>query len=158
MFLNISVLNNLDFLRFWRVLKVLGRSGRLVGRISINFRRIPSGGFRAMTKKPNILTTKKATTIYMWAYLITCFGFVGVFFGYTSPLFSLHLSSRNLPKYPLNSPEDPLKYPSKIPWKSHWIDYLSTQVQAVKKTPSHLRWKFITRLKKGFLKTSGPKN
>ena len=38
------------------------------------------------------------------------------------------LDSRNLSKYPVNSPEHPLKYPSEIPWKSRWIDYSSTQV------------------------------
>ena len=51
----------------WFVLPPEGleSSGRRVGRISTNFRRIPFGGFRAMTKKPKMLTTKKATTIYM---------------------------------------------------------------------------------------------
>ena len=51
--------------RFLNALEGLKSSGRPVGTISTNFRQIPSGGFRAMTQKPKMLTTKKATTIYM---------------------------------------------------------------------------------------------
>ena len=51
-------------LEFW-ALNGLGRSGRPVGIISTYFRQNPSGGFRAMTKKPKKLTTKKVTTTLM---------------------------------------------------------------------------------------------
>ena len=43
----------------------LESSGRLVGSISSKFRPKRSGGFRAMTKKPKKLTTKKLTTTCM---------------------------------------------------------------------------------------------
>ncbi len=43
--------------KFLEVLEVLERSGRLKGRVSTNFRQKRSGGLRAMTKKPKILTT-----------------------------------------------------------------------------------------------------
>ena len=46
----------------------LGRSGRLIWSISTYFRPDWSWWLGAMTKKLNKLTTKKATTINMWAY------------------------------------------------------------------------------------------
>ena len=52
-------LKKLDFLRFFWTLDDLERSGRPVGIISTYFRQNSSRGFRAMTKNPPKLTTKK---------------------------------------------------------------------------------------------------
>ena len=53
-------------MEFWTLVG-LERSGRPVGIISTHFRQNPLGGFRAMTKKPKMLTTKKVTTTLMRA-------------------------------------------------------------------------------------------
>ena len=53
---------------FLKVLEVLGRFGRLQGRISTNVRQKRSGGFRAMTKNKK-LTTKKVMTTSMWEHV-----------------------------------------------------------------------------------------
>ena len=59
---------NLVFLRFREVLEVIGRSGKLVGRISPNFSQKRSEGFFSMTKQTKKFTTIKFTTIKVWAY------------------------------------------------------------------------------------------
>ena len=52
----------------FRVLVGLGRSGRLVAFILLQYHLSTPSWCRVMTKKPKKLTTKKATTINMWAY------------------------------------------------------------------------------------------
>jgi len=61
---NILFLKNLVFLRFMLVLNGLKSSGRPVGTISTYFRQKRSGGFRAMTKKPKKLKTKKVNDYF----------------------------------------------------------------------------------------------
>ena len=55
----------INFLSCRRSLAGLKSSGRPIGTISTNFRQNPSGGFRAMTKKPSNFTTINTTTISM---------------------------------------------------------------------------------------------
>ena len=58
----------LAFLRFSEALEGLESSGRLVGFISTKWRPSKLPWSRVMTEKPKKLTSKKVTSIKVWAY------------------------------------------------------------------------------------------